>query len=345
MKRIAIGVGIAIALCVGIYQLSFFFAEKMIYGESEAPPNAVESTASELERLVVETLVPAVLKDATLIEDATEERIDDMGSWNSISMSWQLPEGADSDRSATRLMTLTAEMAPQTRVYRSSQDAFVEDLRIYVGKRLTHHLRLVPTLSDRLPPAPNRPTHLALVVLGLGNDGAESRTILQRKIPMSVGILPYSPFALRQARDAVRQHKEVLALIEGPLKEKETLLKALLAVPNATGIALDAAPTQLPVDKLLEGNLYLLDVQGEIESSALRDADNAGVPILRLDHAFSEGDTLRLRHLARVSEGLIVTASVDDQASLNSLLDWLENDPPREIRPVFVSEFMDYANK
>jgi polysaccharide deacetylase 2 family uncharacterized protein YibQ len=342
MKRLAVGLALLAVSALVIYKLSFFLAERMIYGEAEAPPNAVESTASELERLVVETLVPAVLKDATLIEDSSEERSDDMGTWNSISMSWQLPEGTDSDRVATRLMSLTAEIAPQTRVYRSTQDALVEDLRIYVGKRLTHHLRLHPTFSDRLPPAPNRPTNLALVVLGLGHNGVETRKILQRKFPMTVGIIPYTPFALRQARDAVVHHKEVLVFFDGPLKDADTLLKALLAIPNATGVALNAAPSQLPVKKLLEANLYLLDVQGEIESSALRDAANAGVNILRLDHSFSQGDTLRIRHLARVSEGLIVTAHVQDEDSLQTLLDWLEKDPPREIRPVFLSELIDY---
>ena len=341
MKRFAIGTVVFCLIALVLYQASFFFSARMIRGESEAPSNAVESTASELERLVVETLVPAVLKDATLIEDESEIRTDDMGEWNSVRMSWQLPEGTDPERSANRLMALTQEMAPQAKVYRSNQEALVENLRIYVGKRLTHHIQLTETLSDRLPPRPNNPTVLAVVVLGLGQDGQQSRTILERRFPLTVAIAPYSPFALRQARDAVIKHKEVLCYFDEPLKSNDELLRGLAAVPNATGVALNASPQALPVKKLLEDDLYLLDAQGDIESDAIRQATNSGVNILRLDHAFAADDSLKLQHIARVSEGLIVTVSVDAPEALSELLDWVGQDAGRDIRPVFVSELIE----
>jgi polysaccharide deacetylase 2 family uncharacterized protein YibQ len=341
MKNIAIRLSLFVALGFGFYQLSFSLSDRFVHGESKAPATAVESTASELERLVVETLVPTVLQDAELVENITEIRTDDMGEWNSIAMTWQLRENEDPARIATRLLTLTGEMAPQARVYRSSQDALVEDLRIYVGKRLTHHLRLIPTLSEKLPPQKSKPTQLAIVVLGLGANGSESRTILSEDFPMSVGITPYSPFALRQSRDAIHKHKEVLTYIDGPLNRPEDLLKALLAVPNSTGVALNTPPSELPVQQLLEKNLYLLDVQGEIESDALRQASNAGVKTLHLDHEYSQGDTLRLRHLTRVSEGLIVTVQVEKKQALADLLSLVKNANPKEIQPVFLSELLN----
>ncbi len=341
MKSIAIGVALFALAALGFYRLSFFLTDQIVNGESKAPTTAIESTASELERLVVETLVPAVLQEAELTETVKEARSDDMGEWNSVTMTWRLPEGADPSRAATRLLKLTAEMAPQAHVYRSTQEALGEDLRIYVGKRLTHHLRLIPTLSEELPPVKNQPTQIAVVVLGLGHDGSESRTILSQPFPLSIGIVPYSPFALRQARDAIHKHKEVLAYIEHSLKQPEDLLKALLAVPNTTGVALKAPPTKLPVQKLLEKNLYVVDVRGEIESAALRQASNAGVKTLRLDHHFSEGDGLRLRHLARVSEGLIVTVLVTEKEALSDLFEWIEQSDRKEIQTVFLSELLN----
>ena len=341
MKRFAIAIAAFCLTAFLFYKASFFFATRMIQGESEAPTSTVESTASELERLVVETLVPAVLKDATLLEDSTEVREDDMGEWNSVRMSWQLPEDADPDRSASRLMALTQEMAPEAKVYRSNSQALVESLRIYVGKRLTHHIQLTPTLSENLPPRRNTPTNLAVVVLGLGQDGQESRTILERPFPLTVAIEPYSPFALRQARDAVIKHKEVLCFFEDQVTTSDAFLRGLAAVPNSTGVVLQASPQALPVQKLLEDDLYLLDAQGGLESDALRQASNSGVTILRLDHAFSSGDLLRIQHIARVSTGLIVTVTVDQPEALSELLSWVANDAGREIRPVFVSELIE----
>jgi polysaccharide deacetylase 2 family uncharacterized protein YibQ len=345
MKGIAIRVLVFAGVAFAVYQSSFFLADKMVHGNSKAPTTAIESTASELERLVMETLVPAVLQNAELTESNTELRSDDMGDWNSVTMTWNLPKGADPDRVATRLSKLTGEMAPQATVYRSNQDALVEDLRIYVGKRLTHHLRLIPTLSEDLPPARREATKVAVVAIGLGHDGSESSTILSQPFPMSVGIVPYSPFALRQARDAIHKHKEVLTYIVAPLKQPEDLVKALVAVPNATGVALQAPPAQLPVQKLFEKNLYLLDVQGNIESEALRMATNAGVQTLRLDHAFAKGDGLRLQHLARVSNGLIVTVQVKEKEAMADLFSWIEESDPKEIQPVFLSELIDPAGR
>jgi polysaccharide deacetylase 2 family uncharacterized protein YibQ len=343
MKNIAFRVALFVLAALGFYRLSFFLTDQMVHGESEAPTTAIESTASELERLVVEILVPAVLQEAELTETLKEPRSDDMGDWNSVTMTWRLPTGADPNRTATRLLKLTAEMAPQAHVYRSTQEALVEDLRIYVGKRLTHHLRLIPTLSEKLPPVRDQPTQLAVVVLGLGFEGSESKTILSQPFPISVGIVPYSPFALRQARDAIHKHKEVLAYIENSLKQPEDLLNALLAVPNATGVALKSPPSQLPVQKLLEKNLYVVDVRGEIESAALRQASNAGVKTLRLDHHFSTGDGLRLRHLARVTEGLIVTVLVTEKDAISDLFEWIEQSDSKEIQTVFLSELLNPA--
>ena len=340
MKRIATGLGLFCLAAFLFYKASFVLSERMVRGQSEAPALAVESSTTELERLVVETLVPAVLKDATLLEDATEIREDDMGEWNSVRMSWQLPEGEDPDRSASRLMALAQEMAPQAKVYRSQQEALVESLRIYVGKRLTHHIQLTPTLSQQLPPRRNTPTDLAVVVLGLGQNGQETKIVLERRFPLTVAIEPYSPFALRQARDAILKHKEVLSYFEEPLRTEEDLIRGLAAVPNATGIALHAPPQALPLKKLVDDNLYVLDSRGDIESDALRRATNSGVSVLKLDHAFQAGDLLKIQHIARVSTGLIVTVSVDEKEELEELLSWVETDAGREIRPVFLSELL-----
>ena len=77
MKRIATGLALFCAAAFLFYKASFVLSERMVRGNSAPPALAVESSTVELERLVVETLVPAVLKDATLLEDATEIRSDE----------------------------------------------------------------------------------------------------------------------------------------------------------------------------------------------------------------------------------------------------------------------------
>ena len=93
------------------------------------------------------------------------------------------------------------------------------------------------------------------------------------------------------------------------------------------------------VDKLRDDSLYLLDVNGELESDALRAASNAGIPSLRLNHAFKAGDELRLGHMARVSEALIVTVNASVKSDMDALSSWVQT--AEAIRPVFLSELLE----
>ena len=122
-----------------------------------------------LEELVMETLVPAALSEAVLQDETETNEQDDQGTWKSHYMSWKLPEGEDPGRMALRLQQLAQELAPDSHVYVTTEDELDVDLRIYVGKRLTHHLHLEPTLSADLPPQGEEPALVALVVTGFGS--------------------------------------------------------------------------------------------------------------------------------------------------------------------------------
>ena len=345
VKRLLLPAVLVAFIALAIYQLSFFVASEALHPQTDAKSSELESDLPELVRLIDETIIPSVLKESSRIDYGTRTESDDLGSWDVQSQTWQLPVGVSNKALSTRLKQFTNDVAPDAKVYRNRKDELIEIIRIYVGKRLTHQIELIPTLSEILPPAPDKATLVAVAVLDLGQSGAESTTILKKEIPISVGILPYSPFALKQARDAVLQSKEVLVLVKNPIGSSDELLQAILAVPNATGVAIDSPPADLPISELKRKDFYILDIQGQTESAALRKAINSKIPILRVNHRFEEGDELRIRHLARVNPGLIITVSAKDKAATKSLLNWLSNVNPKEVRPVFVSELHSYLGE
>ena len=345
MKRLLLPTVLVAFIALAIYQLSFFVANEALLPQSDSKSSGIENELPELVRLIDENIIPLVLKESSRIENETRTESDDLGSWEVQSQTWQLPVGISNKELGTRLEQFTSDIAPSAKVYRNRQDELIEVIRIYVGKRLTHRIELIPTLSEILPPAPDKATLVAVAVLDLGQSGTESNTILKREIPISVGILPYSPFALKQARDAVLGSKEVLVLVKKPINDSEELIQAILAVPNATGVAIGSPPADLPISELKRKDLYILDIQGQTESAALRKAINANIPILRVNHRFEQGDELRIRHLARVNPGLIITVSAKDMDATNSLLNWLSKSKPDEIRPVFVSELHSYLGQ
>ena len=234
-------------------------------------------------------------------------------------------------------------MAPDSHVYVTTEDELDVDLRIYVGKRLTHHLHLEPTLSSRLPPQGAEPALVALVVTGFGANGPLGQEILELPQPLTTGMVAYQPFTLRQSRQAAVAHKEILLQLPETAQDAASVMEALQAVPHASGILVEALPSSLPVAELLDGNLYLLDATEEIEGSVLRAASNAGIRVVRATEILEgdvEEDLLRLGHLSRSHSGLVLLVHLEDPA-LETVLTWLEEAEPGTLRPAFLTEVVE----
>ena len=325
------------------WKITVYVARTWVLDPEPVPAKLGQSQHVAIEALVVQTLVPAALSEATLIREEVEERTDDQGKWTSHFTAWKLKEGDSPKRTAVRIQQLAEEIAPDTHVYVTTRNDLDVDLRIYVAKRQTHHLQLIPSLSEKVPPQTGEPARVAVVVTGLGSDGPLGQKILEHSLPLTISMLPYRPFTLRQSRLATVNHKEIiLELPEDPITN-EKMLDALLAVPQATGILVNQLPESLPVAHLLDAGLYVLDATGEVEGTVLRTAKHAGVSVLRtVDNL--EGDVeealLRLQHLSRSELGLVVTVNASDSAC-DTVLEWLATSNPSEIRPAYLTEVLD----
>ena len=343
MKALLLRVGLFLLVVLGIWKATLVVADRWVLESATAPLPPEEGAHKQIEELVVERLVPAALSEATLEAEEIRTESDDQGEWTAHMLTWRLPEREDPKRTAMRIQQLAEEMAPDSQVYVTSRNELDIDVRIYVGKRQTHHLKLLPTLSPKVPPIAGGPALVALVVTGLGEDGPGGQAVLDRSLPLTLGMLAFRPFTLRQSLQAAVKHKEILLQFSEKPKTNMEIREAFEAVPPATGLLIDAVPQSLPVSLLLDQDLYLLDATGEVEGSVLRTASHAGVPVLRtIDHLQGEieEDLLRLRHLARSHRGVVLTVEIGDPAC-DAVLDWLEEVDSREIRPAFLTEILD----
>jgi len=296
---------------------------------------------TRFEQLVIETMVPAILGNATLVAEERTTRTDDEGEWTSTEMTWQLPQTLETDRVAAELGQMTSELAPHATVYQSSPDYNVEVLRIYLGKRLTHHLTIQPTLSTLLPPQGDTPALLAVVVTGLGHNGRDDRQIIESSFPLTVAIEPFAPFALRNARDSLHLFKEVIVAATSDDLSAEEISSGLSAVPNSTGLLLAPAPRELPIEALSSAHHYMLALQSSTETPAIREATSSGIRLLTSNLSIVDDGLLRFQHLIRSHPYLVVTLPADSQ-QLTELLDYVENAPESLLRPVFLSEIINY---
>jgi hypothetical protein len=311
-------------------------------GQLDATASPVVQT--RFEQLVIETMVPAILGDSTLETEERTARTDDEGEWSSTEMTWRLPQSSATARAADEMERMTAELAPHATVYRSSPEDNVEVLRIYLGKRLTHHITLQPTLSTLLPPQGEAPALLAIVVTGLGYNGSTDRQIIETEFPLTVAIEPFAPFALRDARDSLQHFKEVIVTASDNGMSDEEITEALSAVPNSTGLLLAPAPSELPHEELSETDHYMVALQASTETPAIRRATNEGVRLITSDLAVRDDGLLRFQHKLRTHSSIVVTLPATSQ-HLTELLDFVETAPQSLLRPVFLTEILDFRQE
>ncbi len=339
MKR-ALGylVGFTIVILSLYWAVLFRLSAHNSGGVDNLTDNPVVQT--RFEQLVIETLVPAILGNAILEVEEKTSRTDDEGQWSSTEMTWRLPQTLDTRLVAAELEQMTDELAPHATVYRSSPEDNVEVLRIYLGKRLTHHLTLQPTLSTLLPPQGDTPALLAVVVTGLGHNGRADHEIIETEFPITVAIDPFAPFALRNARDSLHFFKEVIVTSTGDDLSSEDIASAISAVPNSTGLLLASAPREIPHAALSASDHYMLALPVSTETPAIREATSEGVRLITSNLSIGDDGLLRFQHQLRGQPYLVVTISATSQ-HLSELLDFIANAPQELLRPVFLSEILE----
>ncbi len=329
------------ALTLGLFLIgraTWWISEGWIQGEAPVAA-AVQLQPALLQEVLDASLLPAVLGRAQLLEAEAGEEVDPQGAWMARSSRYQLEPGEDPEAIASRLRGLALDALPGAEVYITPRDDLEVSVRFYAGKRLVHHLTLVPTLEEA-PQRGGRPALVALVILGLGEDARLDQRVLASRFPLSVGIVPFSPFALRMSREAARNHKEILVELPESVTTVARSSEAVLAVPGATGVVLRGPPVALPVELLVTRSMVLFDAVGDAEGVALRAAREQGVPLVRRHDAL-EGDLMarlnRAHHMARKLGGVVLVIDADDDG-LGQVLAWLAEAEKRDLRPAYLTE-------
>jgi polysaccharide deacetylase 2 family uncharacterized protein YibQ len=318
---------------------TLWVAQWWIEGEP-SPPTEVAFQPALLQQVLQDSLLPAVLKQSQLLAKSKEDLVDPQGAWISHTSRYQLEPGVDPAALGNRLRNLASEALPGADVYVTPQRDLEVDVRFYAGKRLVHRLILVPTLEEPARTHRGDAALVALVVLGLGEHAQRDKLVLEAPLPLSVGLVPYSPFALRMAREATRNHKEILVELPATVRSDSAAKEAYLAVPGATGVILQGPPGALAPQFLADRSMVLLDASGNAEGQALRAARELGVPLLRRHDDLSgelRSSLNRAHHMAR-KQGQVVLVVDIRQENVPQVLAWLKNADPRDLRPVFLSE-------
>ena len=240
---------------------------------------------------------------------------------------FQLPSGAQAPMVAQRLRRLAAEA--DLELYVSPVDGLDLEIRVYAGATLRQQLLLIPELPE--PPTYKKSVRsldrplIAVVVTNVGDASADK--ILATKVPITVAIRPYTPFALRSARIAAGAWHEVLADVPRDMTPQE----AQRAIPLATGIWFDGTPVA-PL-----GQHDVVVVPSDRVSGARTPENLRVLPAQHSDRRDAMATLSRARHIAaRMGQAALVIDANDPD--LDSILKWATNAHLDGYRIVLASE-------
>jgi len=223
----------------------------------------------------------------------------------------RLPPGADAVAAAQRVRELGEDQGIE--LYVNSPDGLDAELRVYAGRHLRARVLLIPELGST-PTAPRVPTLrerplVSLVVAGLGSQDVTE--IMASPVPLSLAVRPWTPFALRIAREGLQHWHEIL--VHMPATDTDA---ASRAVPWASGWLLDTGP-EPDLPSLHMGVLVYPAAQpGRRPPSGL-----LPVPAQRPARLSARETLARTRALA-VRHGAATMIIEADDPELPAVLDW-----------------------
>lgn len=248
---------------------------------------------------------------------------------------YRMPPGSQPLEAAKRLRALAD--ARSIELYVSPEDGLDARVRVYAGASLRRQLLFVPTLPTTPPVArPRYPRERPLIALIVANLGASSaRSVVEAGFPITVAVRPFTPFALRIAEDSALAWQEVLAHLPAagsPLGQERSVADAVKAVPHATGLLLDEAPS--PRHGAVKADLAAFPAR---YSTSRAPSELALLPAQRPGRAGARETLARTCHIA-VRDGVAAMILDADAPELDQVLAWAATASDQGYRMVLASE-------
>ncbi len=256
------------------------------------------------------------------------------------------------------------------------------EIHVGLGDFETHRILLSESADEpvaRAPAADDRPK-VAIVIDDFGyNRSAATHQLISLGVPITISVLPHTPYTAEIAEAAHRVGKEVLVHIpmeprdypkvnagEGVLltshthaEIRELARSAVAAVPHAVGannhmgsaFTKDRARMRVVTETLRAEGLFFLDSMTTPESVGLSEASRAGVPTVRnrmfIDSSLDEHGTVdvesQLQALAAIARrrGSAVGIGHPRKDTISVLVRLLPRMEEQGIELVFVSELVE----
>ena len=193
-------------------------------------------------------------------------------------------------------------------------------LEIKVLNRVTHQITFVPSTAPTVKAAPH--PKIAIVIDDLGSKDKISQELLRWDLPVTLAILPFTPFSKELAREAHRQGKEVIlhlpmeprgypqirpgeGVLLGEMSETKLLhqlSRDIEAVPYITGVSnhmgsrLMEEPEKIKIvfSELKRRGLFFLDSRTTPQTVGLQVAQSVGLKAMErnvfIDNSSTEVD-------------------------------------------------------
>jgi polysaccharide deacetylase 2 family uncharacterized protein YibQ len=256
----------------------------------------------------------------------------------------------------------------------SSKTAESLQLEIKVLNRVTHQLTFVPST----PSTPKAALHpkVAIVIDDIGGEDKISQELLRWDLPITLAILPFTPFSKTLAGEAHRQGKEVILHVpmeprgypqirpgEGVLlKEMDEarllrqLSKDIEAVPYITGVSNhmgsrlmeDSEKMKIIFLELKRRGLFFLDSRTTPQTIGLQVAQSVGLKAMErnifIDNSSTEEDIKRqLEQLIELSlsKGKAIGIGHPHPSTLKSIKEMIPKMKEKGIEVVPLSEVME----
>jgi polysaccharide deacetylase 2 family uncharacterized protein YibQ len=259
-----------------------------------------------------------IQKKNILLHQSSSRKVGGL-TWKQSSLKIQvLPSGSFSSIEGDFIRSLSS--LGKTVSIQSSKTTESLQLEIKVLNRVTHQLTFVPS-TPPTPKAALRPK-IAIVIDDLGSKDKISQELLRWDVPITLAILPFTPFSKTLAGEAHRQGKEVIlhlpmeprgypqirpgeGVLLGEMNERKLLRQLsrdIEAVPYITGVSnhmgsrLMEEPEKIKIvfSELKRRGLFFLDSRTTPQTVGLQVAQSVGLKAMErnvfIDNSSTEED-------------------------------------------------------